>query len=109
MLTMNLKNKYSEQLSSEKINIEMFSDLCLMARDGTVNYKNIERNALSLLIQPSEHVKHQLVSMIIDNDCFYLFHQLANRTVIIKPVVYETSDEIEEAVAKGKLFSKNIC
>jgi hypothetical protein len=108
-LAKNLKNKCSDKLSSEEINIEMFSDLRLMAGGGTVNDKNIERNALSLLIQPSEHVKHQLVSMITDDDCLYLFHQLVNRTVIIKPVVYETSDETEEAVAKGKLFSKNIC
>jgi hypothetical protein len=105
---MNLKNKFSEKLSSE-IDINMFYNMRLMAGGGTVNDKVIERSALSLLIQPSEHVKHQLVSMMTDNDCFYLFHQFVNRTVIIKPVVYETSDETEEKIAEGKLFSKNIC
>jgi hypothetical protein len=108
MFAKDLKEKYSKKLFSI-INIEMFSNMRLMAGGGTVNDKDIERNALSLLIQPSEHVKHQLVSMMTEYDCFYLFDQLVNRTVIINPVLYETSDETEEEVAMGKLFSKNMC
>ncbi len=104
----NLQKKFIGRLSSEK-DMLRFSDLQLMLGGGTIDNKEyVERNAFSLLIQPFPELSNHLTSMMTDGNYLYLFNQLINRTVIIKPAVFETSDDYENAVYLGKFFSKYI-
>jgi hypothetical protein len=94
---------------SSKEGMLRFSDLQLMVGGGTIdNEEDVERNAFSLLIQPSPELSNHLTSMMTGENCLYLFNQLVNRTVIITPVLFKTSDDYEDAVYRGKLFSKYI-
>lgn len=95
-------------MSSEESMLRFF-DLQLMVGGGTIdNEEDVERNAFSLLIQPSPELSNHLISMMTGGNCLYLFNQLVNRTIIIKQVVFGTSYDYEDAVYHGKLFSKYI-
>ncbi len=66
-----------------------------MVCGATISLKDHEREAYSLLINPSQYTRDRLVS-ILDDECAYLFHQLVNQTVIIESVIFKTSDEDED-------------
>jgi hypothetical protein len=106
-LARNLK-KNSNKLNS-KIDITMLTDLRLFVSGGTEPDTDCERNAFSLVINPTNDIYDYIKSIIRrDNDAVYLFHQLINRAVTIKVATYETSDDDEFAMAEGKLFFKSV-
>ena len=84
-------------VSKSTIKITSLKDLRLLICDATISLKDQEREAYSLLINPSQYTRDRLVS-ILNDECIYFFHQLVNRTVIIKPEICKTSDKDEDGV-----------
>ncbi len=68
---------------------------------GITNQKDREREALSLLINPTQSI-YDFVLSKLDYDCAYLFRQLCYRTIIIKQTTYElpTSKQQKAEICK---------
>ncbi|CAF5226180.1 unnamed protein product, partial [Rotaria magnacalcarata] len=76
--------------------INKLKDLRLLVGGGTVSGTIREREAYSLLRNPNQFICDRL-KLILEHKYVYLFNELHHRTVIINPVVFETSDDDEDA------------
>ncbi|CAF1035865.1 unnamed protein product [Rotaria magnacalcarata] len=99
LLLTSLLSKLTKKLPKHKrkpFMINKLKDLRLLVGGGTVSGTIREREAYSLLRNPNQFICDRL-KLILEHKYVYLFNELHHRTVIINPVVFETSDDDEDA------------
>ncbi|CAF2039643.1 unnamed protein product [Rotaria magnacalcarata] len=107
LLLTSLLSKLTKKLPKHKrkpFMINKLKDLRLLVGGGTVSGTIREREAYSLLRNSNQFICDRL-KLILEHKYVYLFNELHHRTVIINPVVFETSDDDEDA---AEYHGKNI-
>ncbi|CAF3396003.1 unnamed protein product [Rotaria sp. Silwood2] len=113
LLLTSLLSKLTKKLPKHKrkpFMIKKLKDLCLLVGGGTVSGTIHEREAYSLLRNPNKFI-HDRLKLILEDKYVYLFNELHHRTVIINPVVFETSDDDDKHAAEYRKlnFSSTFC
>ncbi|CAF3758170.1 unnamed protein product [Rotaria socialis] len=98
-------------IMKKPIKLKNFNDLRLFIFGGAIYEEDHEREAYSLLINPSASMYEHLAT-ILDTNGINFYHKLVNRTVILKAITYEApsaSDEEDDAASKGLLVAQCEC
>ncbi|CAM4944735.1 unnamed protein product [Rotaria socialis] len=88
-------------IMKKPIKLKNFNDLRLFIFGGAIYEEDHEREAYSLLINPSASMYEHLAT-ILDTNGINFYHKLLNRTVILKAITYEApsaSDEEDDAAS----------